>query len=391
MKLKLSFLFSIILFSSLTKSQNFVRLDTIVEVRNFKHNHSGNSYRACVTFYNNNKFYLAFLQKKSIIIEEYNIGSVKKSLVNTHKVKFSDFDDKSSLQNLSISPDQKKAYILMGKKVLCVSLNKNKVISNFDCRNAKYLFVDNDFIYIGRYYNHHPGDEVNPCQITKYDLKGSKVDSLILDVPFIEYTHYYPEQLFAFNGEFFFMPLFDGYKLLSISKDLKNIDTFDFTNKDWVKPPAKLSNLIKSNYHNLALYFPELDKYNYDSINRIEFIAFSDSNTLVVRWFKKDSTTKRNLRIYDTYQIKSSSEMILISSKIDTVVPFNVNLPISEGFFPIFSQNHNTIYTPSAIIQARYDIGVEVNRKMNYKEYYKQQENNAKTKNPKLFLWFFQI
>lgn len=391
MKLKLHFLFSLILFSSLAMSQNFVRLDTVLEVRNFKHNHSGSNYRVCVTFYDNYKVYLAFLQNKSIIIEEYNIGSVKKSLVNTHKVKLSENNERASLQSLSISPDQKTAYILMGRKVLCVSLKKNKVMSIFDCRNAKYLFVDNDFIYVGRYYNHHPGDEVNPCQITKYDLKGVVVDSLALDVPFIEYTHYYPEQLFAFNGENFFMPLFDGYKLLSISKDLKKIDTFDFTNKDWVKPPSELSNSIKLNYNNLALYFPELDKYNYDSIYRIEFVAFSDSNTLVVRWFKKDSATKRNLRIYDTYQIKSSSDLVLISSKIDTVVPFDATLPISEGYFPMFSQNHNTIYTPNAIIQTRYDIGVEVNREMNYKEYSKQQENNAKTKNPKLYLWFFQI
>lgn len=255
------------------------------------------------------------------------------------------------------------------------------------------MFLANNQLITGFYYNYHPNDFSHKAGLKKFNFNGNLTDSIFLDIPYPEYTHYLPRKLITFNGEKFVFPLFTGLDFLFISKDFQALDTIhvshDILNFEWTVPSKNLSELIAKNIGDLSLYWKLLDNSNSRKISRIEFVEFLDYNNLLARFYNHDTASKYNLRY--TVNLKKNANSWELSepiARIETPLPFNTELNVFSGGMPLLSQNHLISYTKEFIYQVKIDIPFIKNS--SYKEYYLEKKEMEKRHEPVVALWIFK-
>jgi len=59
-----------------------------------------------------------------------------------------------------------------------------KEIYSFACERAHYLFLSQQCLVTGFYYNFHPNSSLHKAEHRKFNLKGKPIASIFLDVPF---------------------------------------------------------------------------------------------------------------------------------------------------------------------------------------------------------------
>lgn len=284
-------------------------------------------------------------------------------------------------------------YILLDKTVHCLSKAKMKEVCSFYCGRAEYLFLSQENIIVGFYYNYHPDDSPYKAGLRKFNLQGIQKDSFFLNIPFPEYTHYLPRNLISYNGETFVFPTFNGLSFLFIDKDFKSVDTLilpvEKYDSSWVFPSLSLSKSIAENMDDLSLYWGLLDNANSNKVSRIEFIEFIDSNNLLVRWYSHDPKKGYSNRYsMNLTSISGSWHPQEPDSHIETPIPFNTSLNIYAGGMPLLSQNYLTRYSTNFIYQMKIDIPYI--ESLSYKEYYQNKREKEKTLEPIISLWVFK-
>jgi len=337
----------------------------------------------------NDKLFMAFIKGNRFYL--YSYDHTKKELVKTNfKLK--------NKHSIGTTPHdfvvaENYVYILLDKNVHCLSKAKMKEVNSFYCGGAEYLFLSQQNLIAGFYYNYHPADNPFKAGLRKFDLQGNQTDSIFLDVPFPEYTHYLPRNLITFNGEKYVFPLFDGLNFLFIDRNFKNVDTVNLLiekfDSNWVFPSTSLSQSIANNRKDLSLYWELLDRANLKKISRIEYVKFIDSNTLFVRWYSYDSIIGFSKR-YSMILVKNSTSWFPVeaNSYLETPLPFNTSLSVYSGGMPLLSQSNLTTYTKHFIYQIKIDIPYIEN--LSYKEYYKKKKEKEKTLEPVISIWVFK-
>lgn len=335
------------------------------------------------------KIYTAYVRGNQFVMYNYNY-SEKELSISTFKLTHK---HSTGTRPYDFVVTDKFVYVLLNKEVHCLSRAKKKVVYSFYCGRAEYLFLSGQHLITGFYYNYHPKDSKHKAGLRKFDLEGNKVDSIFLDVPFPEYTHYLPRNLISFNGDQFVFPFFDGLNLLFVDNEFKNIHSVKIPiekfDSNWVSPSISLSESVAKNIDDLSLYWRLLDNSNSKKISRIEYVEFLDSATLLVRWYSYDPQTKYTNRfvvylVKDTDSWKAEEN----SSFKETPLPFNTNLNVYNGGMPLLSQNYFTTYSKDYIYQVKIDIPYI--ESVSYKEYYQRKKEKEKKLEPVISLWIFK-
>ncbi|MCO6494497.1 MAG: hypothetical protein J5I91_02310 [Bacteroidetes bacterium] len=379
---------------SSVQAQPYVKIDTVLnnQIEYTGDNSIEISLKLVSKTYKND-LYVAYVKNKKLIIEKFtNDKSIVKSNLSIVKLKgkFKNLGS-YSLKDIAIDMENNEAYILTFGYVMVISLTENRVKDYFPISDFGYLFSDNEHLYLGRYYDYHPNDSKNKAGLFKYTKQGKVLDSILLEVPFIEYTHYIPNQLFTFNGQSFVMPLFDSYTLLAINKDFKSIDTFSFAKENWVSPSIEVSNSFKANFDQKDRFYRILDNENYKRISRIEFVEFTDNNELMVRYFQFDpsNTLSSNQRYIDRYKFTKGNFVKLQETQIETP-KLDPNLPMKQGHVNLNSNSIVSHYFNDGFIYFRFDVPVEITSAMTEVEYKEIKNEQVAKNNPAINIWFFR-
>lgn len=258
--------------------------------------------------------------------------------------------------------------------------------------SREYLYQEDGFLYTANYYNYQPKDWKYPVTITKFSSDGRLLDSISFTVPFAEYTHYAPKKFMSFKNGTFILPLFDGFRLLKIDKNLKQIDTIDLTleiDSNWVIPSIELHHSIMKNRDNLNWYWNLLDQENTKRIHRIDYVEFIDQDEILVRWFKYDSLIY--MQRYFISIIKLEPTPIVIKTFDEKPSPFDISLPFSEGGLPIYSFMGRAIFVKNGLYVFSIDIPYFGNPDITYSEYYAEKKEKEKKMEPVLILKKFKL
>lgn len=374
-------------FSAYSQNSEY-RLDSILNFKDIPITSSGISRNVGIKS-SDDKILISFVRENRFFLYEYN--HITKKLMK------SDFKLKNkypiSTRPVDFIVDEDTIYLLLNRKICYLSRVKKKEIFSINCGEAEYLFLANNQLITGFYYNYHPNDFSHKAGLKKFNFNGNLTDSIFLDIPYPEYTHYLPRKLITFNGEKFVFPLFTGLDFLFISKDFQTLDTIhvshDILNFEWTVPSKNLSELIAKNIGDLSLYWKLLDNSNSRKISRIEFVEFLDSNNLLARFYNHDTASKYNLRY--TVNLKKNANSWELSepiARIETPLPFNTELNVFSGGMPLLSQNHLISYTKEFIYQVKIDIPFIKNS--SYKEYYLEKKEMEKRHEPVVALWIFK-
>ncbi len=334
-------------------------------------------------------FYIAFIRDNNFHLYTYNHS---KKLLKKDNFKL------NSKLAIGMKPydfvvTDNDVYVLLDKKIHCLSKAKMKEVYSFYCGRAEYLFLSQEHIIAGFYYNYHPDDSPYKAGLRKFNLQGIQEDSVFLDLPFPEYTHYLPRNLISYNGKKFVFPSFWGLNFLFVDKDFRHIDTLflavDKYDSTWVFPSQALSKSIAENMDNLSLYWGLLDNANSSKVSRIEFVEFTDSNNLLVRWFspnpKRGYSDRFSMNLKNIAGSWKPQEAV---SYLETPIPFNTSLNIYAGGMPLLSHNFLTSYSPKHIYQIKIDIPYV--ESLTYKEYYQRRMEKEKVLDPIISLWVFK-
>jgi hypothetical protein len=338
----------------------------------------------------NDKVFIAFIKGDMFHLYEY-IHKSRTLIKEKYKLQ-------KSLKGVTAPEDLVETddflYTLIQNRIICISKSKKKEFCSFSCGRSEYLFLSDYYLITGFYYNYHPNDSRHKAGLRKFDFSGNQIDSIFLNVPFPEYTHYLPKKLISYSGKSFVFPTFDGLNFIFIDSNFRDIDTlqiptFDY-DKNWVLPSKSLSESINRNVSgDLSLFWGLLDNSNYRSISRIEHAQFIDSNKLFIRWYSHDSTKKFSNRYTIRLSKKSDIWQVVDSTgQIETPLPFNTELNIYSGGMPLLSHNGLTVYSSEFIYQLKIDIPYIED--LPYKEYYKKKTEKEKSLEPVISLWIFQ-
>lgn len=258
--------------------------------------------------------------------------------------------------------------------------------------SREYLYQEDGFLYTANYYNYHPKQEIQPVIITKFSSNGRLLDSISFTVPFAEYTHYAPKKFMSFKNGTFILPLFDGFRLLKIDKNLKQIDTIDLTleiDSNWVIPSIELHHSIMKNRDTLNWYWNLLDQENTKRIHRIDYVEFIGKDEILVRWFKYDSLIY--MQRYFISIIKLEPTPIVIKTFDEKPSPFDISIPFSEGGLPIYSFTGRAIFVKNGLYVFSIDIPYFGNPDITYSEYYAEKKEKEKKMEPVLILKKFKL
>ena len=258
--------------------------------------------------------------------------------------------------------------------------------------SREYLYQEYGFLYTANYYNYHPKQKIHPVTITKFSSDGRLLDSISFTVPFAEYTHYAPKKFMSFKNGTFVLPLFDGFRLLKIDKNLKQIDTIDLTleiDSNWIIPSIELHHSIMNNRDNLNWYWNLLDQENTKRIHRIDYVEFIDQDEILVRWFKYDSLIY--MQRYFISIIKLEPTPIVIKTFDEKPSPFDILLPFSEGGLPIYSFMGRAIFVKNGLYVFSIDIPYFGTPDITYSEYYAEKKEKEKKMEPVLILKKFKL
>lgn len=258
--------------------------------------------------------------------------------------------------------------------------------------SREYLYQEDGFLYTANYYNYHPKQEIQPVIITKFSSNGRLLDSISFTVPFAEYTYYAPKKFMSFKNGTFILPLFDGFRLLKIDKNLKQIDTIDLTleiDSNWVIPSIELHHSIMKNRDTLNWYWNLLDQENTKRIHRIDYVEFIGKDEILVRWFKYDSLIY--MQRYFISIIKLEPTPIVIKTFDEKPSPFDISIPFSEGGLPIYSFTGRAIFVKNGLYVFSIDIPYFGNPDITYSEYYAEKKEKEKKMEPVLILKKFKL
>ncbi len=384
----LAFFFLLSFQISLSQNSTF-HLDTVINLKNIPITFSDPS-QVVSTKYIGDIVYISYIKGNKFIQYEYN-KNTKKIRINTFKLK-NKFSINTVPKDFVIQDNL--LYVLIERRIYCLSRIKLKEIYSFKIvGNAEYIFISNEQLITGFYYNYHPLSSPHKAGLRKFDLKGKLLDSIFINVPFPEYTHYLPRELITFNDKKFVFPLFNGLNFILVDINFKDIDTLSLSinefDSNWVLPSISLSKSIEEHRDDLSLYWSILDNSNYHKISRIEYVKFLDSNKLFIRWYSYDSTYKYCKR-YTLLLLKEGNNWSHSKTgvNIETKIPFNTNLKLFEGGMPLLSQNCPTLYSNSNIYQIKIDIPYIEN--ITYKDYYNKKNEMVKKLDPVFSLWIFK-
>lgn len=379
---------SLTCFSTAFSQNSEYHLDSILNFSDIPITSNSISRNVCIKSIDD-KIFISHIKKNRFYLYEYS-HQTKKLVQADFKLK----DNYSiSTRPIDFIIDDDTIYLLLNRSIHYLSRTKKKEVFSVNCGEAEYLFKSKNQLITGFYYNYHPADYPHKAGLKKFNLKGNIIDSLFIDIPFPEYTHYLPRKLITYNNHKFVFPLFSGLDFLFVDNDFRTIDTLSISNEilnfEWITPSIKLSDLVAKNIDDLSMCWKLLDQSNSKKISRIEFVEFTDSNNLLVRFYNHDTSSKYNLRyILNLKKDENRWKLSRPFALVETPLPFNTDLNIFSGGMPLLSQNHLISYTKDFIYQVKIDIPFIKNS--SYKEYYTEKKEMEKLHEPIVALWIFK-
>jgi len=381
----------LILYDSSLVSQSEVvglsyKLDTVFNINNLK---AGRRVEGVLKGYQNeNLFWLIYKSDRKFTIECIDIN---RKTVKKFKVKNKVFNQLqlSSYSSLTIQSDT--VFLCNNNRILGYKISNRKLFFDWKCKSIEYSFYKNGSIFLGRYYRHPSVSQIEPACLYKMDIRTLKIDSIKLKTDFLEYSYYLPARFISFNSNSDIAYTFFGsYKVMILNKNLMIIDSIDIYKDDWVSPSSDLHKILENPQSDINLYFPLLDKECFEKISRIELVNWIDTNRLLIRWYKYDTSLKFRIRFIDVLERRQSSFKI-ISSNIETKYPILLDSLISKNGIPLFSENYYTFYHNEKIVQVRSDVNVNPNNYKTYREYLKARNEYAKNHDPNVSIWIFKL
>lgn len=282
-----------------------------------------------------------------------------------------------------------KLYLLTFLKIIEVDLSNGEILKTINCNRVENIFLYKKYIFGIAYYNRHRSSCPYKVALFKYHLQNSNcIDSLYLDLPFLEYTHFAPNELIDFNGEEFVFARFDCLGFTRVSTDLKNIKTDSFAMPNWVRPSKKLSDKILEKANTSPLLWKLLDEENNGRISRLDYINYLNDSSMILRWLALPKDWKYSTRKLGIAK-RREGRWYMDSTFWEIPLKIQMEAPVSKVGFPLMSGNYATTYTENRIYQFKIHLPYEFNEKTSYRDYLRDTQK-LQAEEAGLQLWVFK-
>jgi len=217
-----------------------------------------------------------------------------------------------------------------------------------------YIGIIDDNIVLAKAYNFHPFDQATKTFIGLYNIPNKTISNQSYPIiNNVEYSHFIPNDIFAFNNNYIAVSQYDKYKVEILNKDLSL--------KLIIADSLRLD--LDENYYQEKLdtfkklkSIPQmLDSISFlsEKIERIERVFLIDSQTIAVQIKERKSPNSLIYRRMDLWELNSKNRERKISYrencfdlskfKVTDVVNY-LNYPISLND-PIVLLNSNYLVT----------------------------------------------
>jgi len=380
---------------TVSRSQNIgdlFEMDTLILIKNLpykdinpRHNvliSSNSTHYILYSFmrFKSDSFHFTLISKDKKIIKTYSVKSkVLQTLVNNYEPR--SITANTNYIYVSYFNILARFRIIYESGLIC-SLEFQNVFLLPEPYN--YISVkDSNRILCAEVYNNSRADDKQNSVIKQFIFCEEKLVlemSIYPDFKDIEFSHFNPNHWISNNSQLIVVAQTSFYEIIIYDKSGNKRYALKQNKSGWVQMDeekiSKFRKIIPED--NLGLMIDSLSKYNDKLISRIEGIWFINEDSLLVRYYKYDSTVDFKIRYFDLYRIDEKKAELIGRSMVDYSFSEDINRIITRKNFEMNTWNsRNEIASNEIVIVRNFaPIVPYINRswrlmKLEEEEYYK--------------------
>ncbi|MDQ3073127.1 MAG: hypothetical protein M3Q97_07695 [Bacteroidota bacterium] len=212
-------------------------------------------------------------------------------------------------------------------------------------RTYNFLHISGDYLVMGDCYFYNPKDQANTTAISVYNLRKNKSQKEIHpEFDHIEFSRFAPNHWISACSDKILFSNTSDYKITIYNMDLKPVDSFTRQLEGWVRMPEQKLQYLRAviPQQETGMFFDSFSVYNDHLISRVEGAWFLNDTTILVRYYKYDSTANRKLRYFDVYRQRKGVWTLTTSDIIDCPAKIDVEKVVSKANAELMSWNYYT-------------------------------------------------